>query len=221
MKDQILRLEERFNSLTLRERVMVAAAALVVVAGLGWNLLVAPAWDRHSRLTADLAALAAQKTRVASELTVAQAEAAQDVDAELKQRLSELGRRIAGVEHQLQQAGKDLIPPEEMASVLRNILEEVKGLKLVSLSTLPSEPLVPIDAEGAPAELAQVNLYRHRLEVDFEGTYLAVLQYLQKLEGLGRPLFWDRFELVVASYPMARIRVRVHTLSLGQGLVGV
>ncbi len=213
--------EARFDALTLRERTLLGAAVLVVLAFIGWQFFISPALNQRTRMQQQLDSLVQERQTVEAQLVAVKAEAARDIDAELKAKLKQLVQKNSAVETQLLEVGKDLIPPEEMGAVLREMLVRTEGLRLVSLRNLPVEPLVSTPDNGEQDPTAQLNLFRHPIVIEFEGGYLATISYLKRLEHLERPLFWDDFELRVESYPRARIQLKVHTLSFGPGLVGV
>ena len=134
-----------------------------------------------------------------------------------------------------------------MASVLESILQQHGQLKLVSVKSLPAQPLIRPDAEQPEPEklavgdsviatvetvdsLAQakpepensnVEVYRHGLQMEFEGNYLAALNYLKALEALQWEFYWDAVQLEVTKYPRSKIIITVHTLSLRDSWIGV
>ena len=64
-------------------------------------------------------------------------------------------------------------------------------------------------------------MYRHGLQLELEGSYLATLAYLKALQALPWEFYWDEVRLQVDKYPTAKITIVVHTLSLTEGWIGV
>lgn len=137
---------------------------------------------------------------------------------ELQAELRELDEQAASL------TSSGVVTPGEMSVALKEILALNQSLRLVSLRNLPAEPVM------TPAEslLGRVvgdsggpKLYRHSVELVFEGSYLDALAYTQSLEQLTWRLIWDQIELKTLAYPQARIRLLISTLSLRAGLVGV
>jgi len=140
------------------------------------------------------------------------------------------------VDQRLRALTVDLIPPREMARVLEAVLARDRGLRLLRLENLGTRPLVEPAAEGgdgqaegrqaaagpAPEDEAATvpRIFRHDLRMEFEGTFLDTLRYLQALERLPWRFYWDSVTLEVERHPRARVRIQVHTLSLEEGWIG-
>ncbi len=117
----------------------------------------------------------------------------------LQDQLQELDNRISRVTDVL-------IPPDRMVTLLRELLNE-NGLTLQRLDVKPAARVQ--SSEGDPG----VILYRHRLELDLQGNYTALMQYLDAIEAKPWQLFWDEISIETKNYPQLNIRLRVHTLS--------
>ncbi len=215
-------LTERLNRLTRRERGLILAALLIILA-LAWSSLVfSPLIDR--RHAADSAA-ALVSARIA-DLTVRTAEvtarAQQDPDRDNRQRLAQLQEEIRLLDARLQEETANLVSPRDMPLLLEELLRKTHGLKLVNLENLPPVPVLTQSAEESLVSAGSLpNLYRHGLRLELEGGFSATLAYLKALEQLPRGLFWDGLEFEVLEHPRARIILTVHTLSLQQELIGV
>jgi MSHA biogenesis protein MshJ len=208
-----LNLKSRFNAMSLRERAMVAGAALALVIFLWDRTLMNPLRLRQQQLQQDLAAT--QEGLAA--LTVAIQGRAEDNPLMLavKQKQS-LTQSLAAVDRELQSTSAGLIPPQRMLAALRDVLQREAGLRLVSMHNLPVTSLVPAQ-QGA----AMQGPYVHSLEFVVEGGYLDVLRYLEKVEALPWRFYWQVLELKTAEYPLNRVRIRLNTLSMDKEWLGV
>jgi MSHA biogenesis protein MshJ len=72
---------------------------------------------------------------------------------------------------------------------------------------------------GSSVNLPEV--YKHGLEIVFQGDYNSTLSYLRKLEQLPWKFYWEEVVYEVLDYPKAQIMVRIHTLSLDNGWISV
>ena len=129
-------------------------------------------------------------------------------------RIASLRDRIAEINAILGDHAAELIDPSEMAQVLEGVLKEQSRLSLVQISNTSPESLSASDDENA------VTFYRHGLEIEVEGSYLACLEYLNAIEALPWRLYWQVLELDVLEYPRNRIRIEVSTLSLDKEWIG-
>ena len=146
-----------------------------------------------------------------------------DPDSFAKQRQDELRRDIVAADAELELLYGQLIDPREMSLMLTSILQRDTTLELISLSNKPSELLLTAapDSDAAADTHAGIELFRHGMQMVFEGNYLDTVRYLQSLEGLQSKLFWERMEYSVSAYPKARITLEIYTLSTQRGWIGV
>ena len=57
-------------------------------------------------------------------------------------------------------------------------------------------------------------LYRHGVEVTVRGNYLDMVEYMSALDAMPTRMFWGSAQLDVETYPIARLTLTLHTLSL-------
>lgn len=230
MKARLQQLAARVEALSLRERAMVFAAGAAVIVFAGHALVLAPMFAEQAALRTQIAqqqeAASATDNEIAARVQAFQVDPDAPARARLNiinQELGQLGQQLLAIEH-------GLVPPERIAPLLESILRANGKLKLVSMRTLPVEPLsgppgsdaaaapaapaAPADTATAPAAPATPLLYRHGVEVTVRGNYLDMVDYMSALETLPTRMFWGRAQLDVEEYPAARLTLTLHTLSL-------
>ena len=226
MKAQLLQLKARLEAMSLRERAMVFAATAAVIVFAGHALLLAPTFAQQAALRTQIAQQLEAVTGTDAEIA-AKVQAFQvDPDAASRARLNSINQELGQLGQQLLAIEHGLVPPERIAPLLESILRANGKLKLVSMRTLPVEPLsgppgaatqaAPVEpAPGAASSAADVPLlYRHGVEVTVRGNYLDMVDYMSALEALPTRMFWGRAQLDVEEYPAARLTLTLHTLSL-------
>lgn len=124
---------------------------------------------------------------------------------QLSQRQAALEAELAALDARLANITEVLIPPQQMVSVLRELLDR-SDLTLVRLALQPV-------TQARAADVGQSALYEHKLELTLTGTFDDLSAYLRALEALPWHLFWDRLSIETLNYPQLRIRLDVHTLS--------
>lgn len=219
-------LAKLYHSLSLRERLLVAASVLVAVI-VAWYMFVAlpllhasvEVQSQHRTLVVTVQKLSQQRNTLKLKLE-------QDPLHDLKQRVAQLNRQLVQNNKLLKQRLQGLIAPQQMADVLESVLKQHHDLKLLKVQSLPAEPLVPAasgnkSATDTPQVKQRIQVYRHGLELQLEGSYLATLAYLKALQSLQWDFYWDAVRLQVEKYPKAKVTIRVHTLSLTEGWIGV
>ena len=141
MKALCLRYLAWFGALKARERNLVVLAALVLAGFMPYTLAIEPALRESRRLTtqaeSQARALAAIQTEVA-----ALARANVDPDQASRVRVTELTRQLHSLDEAMRRSQKGLVPADQMAKLLGNLLDRRGGLRIVALRTLPATPLL-------------------------------------------------------------------------------
>lgn len=132
-----------------------------------------------------------------------------------KQQLDELDKKLSAYDQQL-------ISAKEMTNILKSILSRESGLKMISMTSLPSVDIMA--SVNLPAELKNIpnrsTLYKRGAKLVFSGGYFETIDYLKKLENYGKHIFWDDFSYTVKTYPTAEVSLTVYTLTSEEGWVG-
>ena len=206
-----------------RERIVLLICAVVVLVFL-LNLLVLEPYSQQrkhaqseiTQLQVDISGLAVRSAEIEVRRT-------NDPNrANLKKQVA-LEQEREKLNQELQTNIVTLVPPREMAGLLKSLLTQEKKLQLISLENLAPEALSIGQNEQAQDEndkTIQPKIYRHRLRMEFLGDYLTLLKYLKQLEQLPRSLVWEEVEVETLVYPQARVRLQVSTLSLSEGWIG-
>ena len=208
----------RFDVMTIRERLLVTAAALVAVLMLWVLSFMDPITSRRAALNEEMANIrAAIESGISpDQLPDDPGRIASAKEKKLKIQLDEVNAKLAATS-----AG--LIPPERMVQVIRDVLSRQRGITLVSLHNKPVTNLIDAaqsdSPEAPPAETA--GPYMHPVELVIEGAYLDVLAYLQTLEALPWRFYWKVLELRTTEYPTNRVRIELGTLSMDKEWLGV
>lgn len=213
-------LRKMVNARTLRERAMLLTAVLVVL-GYSWVLLV---YDQLNTTQAESERLISNTTgqinRELSRNENVRQSYTQDPNAFVVTRIASLETQLEEVNGQLLELYGELILPQQMAGVLTQILQSETTLKLVSFANLPPEVLVD-EATGQAGDEQVMSVYRHGLQLEFEGDYLETIRFLKKVENLDTSFFWDNLQFQLNEYPLARISLSIFTLSTERGFIGV
>ncbi len=229
----------KFDALVLRERVLVALT-LVAALWMVWDFALQVPIDKSrsdianglSNTKAKLAA-AVQEQRLLSESTT------KDPDILLRAEQQALQAELAVLETELREAIARFVAPQKMPALLAELMRQHQGLSFKRVTRLPSEPLAASISQELLATTAEVDpvdnsdaidggdikpnpsLYRHPIELEFEGSYFDVLAYLAALEQSSWRLNWRSLEYQVDEYPLARVTIRLDTLSRRKEWLGV
>jgi len=226
MKEQWKMYAARIDALSLRERLMVFVAAIVVAVYLVFALSIEPGQKREKMLTA-------QTLQQRNELQVLQQQVQvlgkrmADPDGASRTRRDDLQVQIAAIDDSLKSMQHSLVPAQRMNTLLQSMLARNPRLQLVSMRTLPLSTLVEKRAgapEAAAADkqaLSEGNVFKHGVEVRVAGSYADLYDYLQRLEKLPARMFWSRATLNAGDYPKVTLTVTIYTLSLDKAWLEV
>lgn len=207
MKEQLKRYQERIDNATLRERVLVFAAATLVLVFLGNALLLKPLRDAQRRLSGDIAQRQTELRTVQTELQRMVRGRDADPDARNRERLAALRAEGTVLAAQLAEEQRRFTSPQRMREVLEEMLERNKRLQLVDLKTLPITDLAATQGQAGR------RIFRHGVELTLAGGYLDLYAYLRSLEELSTQLYWGKVEMNVTAYPSASLKLTVYTVS--------
>jgi MSHA biogenesis protein MshJ len=211
------------DRLSLRERLFLLAAVLIVLGGFWEALLAAPLEARERAATLRIATLKTNLDAFNASIT-ATAEGLSDGMPSQLDRLQALRARVAEGDEAMRVYTSDLIDPKQMRLVLEELIRRQSGLTLVKATNLEPRPLFEAQDAAAPGPGTSTDaprLYRHTLVLTLQGRFLDCVQYLELVERLPWHLYWARLEFKAGDYPINTIVLELHTLSLDQEWIGV
>jgi MSHA biogenesis protein MshJ len=221
LRQRVTQLLQRIDALSLRERLLVFGAMLVVIGGAWEALLAAPLDAREVIASAKVESMRERIGQLDEALDVASHGIGDGMTGHLD-RIRVLQQQVASADESVRIFTSDLVDPAEMRFVLEDLIRRQTGLKLVSVNNLAGRPLIELEADGANAAASSgPKLYRHGLVLVLEGSYLDCLAYLETVERLPWQLYWGSLVLETEQYPQSRITIELHTLSLEEDWIGV
>jgi MSHA biogenesis protein MshJ len=204
------RYAERIDNATLRERVLLFAAAALIVIFVVNATLIQPLRDTQRRLGADIAQKEAELRTIQGGLQRMMQAQRVDPDARNRERIAQLQLEVNSLDASIAQEQRRFTPPQRMRQVLEEMLERGKRLQVLDMKTLPASDLSATQGQSGR------RVFRHGMEITLAGSYLDLYAYLHGLEALPTQLYWGRAEMSVAEYPVATLKLTVYTLSFDQ-----
>lgn len=206
-------LQNRFESLTTREKIIVVATLLAGIWSLWDKFFYQSVNNQQMLLTQDLQKIAVQLD--AQNKTIIQLETNTYIDPNLanQNKLDTLKQQYEQLQEQMMLGDKKFVPPQIMSHVLHDILNQNSALSLINLDTLPISKLVSTSQEHP--------IYKHGLALTFNGNYLDTLKLLKALENLPWVFLWDTIDYQVKTYPNAEISIKAYTLSFEESWLGI
>ncbi|NOI59332.1 type II secretion system protein GspM [Vibrio coralliilyticus] len=215
MQQLWLQLNDKFQTLSLREKWLLTLCGLVVLSVMLLIWLIEPTVKTNHALSGQLSSTKQTVQRLEGDILLATAKLNKDpnqnIDLEFKKLLTESQQ----LSEQLAQIIENLISPSQMARLLEDVLAGTKGLKLVSLESMTAEPIT-----GGADNQTRTGYYLHPVRLELTGSYFSILTYLNTLESLPVNYYWRSFSYTVEAYPTARLVLEVYTLGTRQEFIG-
>jgi MSHA biogenesis protein MshJ len=224
MREQWRKLSAQFDARVMRERLLILFAVIIGTALLYDALALQPIEARKKRLERQIAE-ARTSLKLADTVLAAQMPIMDPDDVRRSYR-DALREQLAGIDQNMQGLQRGLVPPEHMAKLLEEMLSRGRGLRLLSLRTLPvqrfeSPGTAPagkggdLTAKSAPKD-PERTVYQHSFEITLQGSYFELHDYLAQLEKLQWQMFWGRVSVNTEQYPRLLVTLTVQTLSLSK-----
>ena len=217
LNDRYRKLSQRVNALSLRERVFVFAALLIVVLSLVQLLAIDSGQLRKANASGRIDSAQAAMQDMEQQRQALAASGSKEPDKTANNTLAVQVARLAGLNAELETRGRSLIPPDRMRQVMKDVVQDQAGVTIVGFKTLSPEPvLLPGAVEGTPP-----GYYRHGFEITLNGQYADLVAYLERLETLPWRFNWIEAKLDTANRPMLSLTLIIHTLSLEEAWLRV
>ncbi len=215
MNEFWLSMENRFGEMSAREKALVAICGLVTVGMLLFVLVLEPTLNQVSSSQKQLSQLKLANQKTESDVLRIQAQLKKNPNAEVEREVADLVAESERLSAQLAKIVEHLISPAEMTEVLEKVLAHQSGIHLVSMKTLPSEP---ISNDGDESQYS--GYYVHPVRMELTGGYFSIANYLNRLENLPASYYWRSFSYKVDEYPKATLVLEVYTLGSREAFIG-
>lgn len=217
--------DSKWNELTARERIMLLVVGLVAPLALIFVFLIEPAMIVLQKVPSKIEAMQTSIDAQDRVLQLLKSQEPKDPNVEARAELKRLRTQLSDANQDIKRAATNLVSPDQMLTLLRSVLANEQGIALVSAKSLPvvAKQLndKPVDADKDTKSVGpEAVIFIHPFELELEGTYQGLYNYLQKIEQLDGVFFWDTLEYKVDEYPSAKVKIKVHTLSSEAGWLG-
>lgn len=209
------KLRQKINSLNLRERKLITLTLVGLMLSLFLLLAWNPAWIKYQNVKSANYEMAANIEKIKNDIQILEDRSKQDVNLPYRIRLEKLKGIAKEQQEKINNITSALIQPEKMNLVFNGLLDKSK-LKFESIKNL--EPKI---IELKQAKNSNQVLYEHGLVIDMKGQYLHSLDYIKAIENQSWQLYWDEVQYKTTAYPMGELKLKVHTLSTSNKILGL
>ncbi len=216
-------INDLINKLSTRERILVLTGLLAVIYLLWDSFLITPIKKTNTALNIEYQSVKKQMSDLEKRQIMASNLLAQSRRKQLLKEIGQVERKINAFDVQISQRLQGRVAPEDMPALLNDVLQKNRKLELIQLNNLQAEPFISQEKteQSKAVDPDLVGIYRHSMELELQGSYLDILDYLQELESLKWKIFWDEVKMDVQEYPLDKVYIKVHTFSLKDGWLRV
>lgn len=233
---EILRqIQNRIDGLNLRERGIILCTVLLLMYFLFDMFIMQPLDIYKKNVHNNIVKTNAEIVALNVKIQQAVATGPESLRQHKIQEVQRLRQKNDDLDQELRQVTANLVTPQQMTTLLQQVLQQIDGLHLRKVVSLGSTPLILRDksaaktgkgaatGEGETAEKpdSDKTVYRHGLQIVFDGNFFATLEYLKKLEQLKWNFIWDDIKFEVKNYPEATTTLSLYTISLDKNWIGV
>ena len=219
MNKQFIEISEKINALSFRERLMVIVTVVVLFGFIWWNLFALPLLDKTKRLHKKTKALETEIITINATAAAIRKRIEDGVFKTKQQKLTLLKQELRKVNELLEGKPEALIEPAEMFELMQQLIFAESKLKLTGMKRKEVKSIFSSGGSESNPE-QQPEIYRHVLQMSFEGKFESILKYIQKLESLEWKLIWDQITLKTNEYPVIAVDIEISTLSDNKSWVG-
>lgn len=199
--------EEKFISLTQREKVIIIVAA-IFLSGFGlFKYLIEPQLFEMDKIDREKRKVQSQLLTTSGQVSEIENALKIDPNEKIKQEIKVIREEIAKVEADLDDVMTEYVAPEQMASALTNLLMTSDSIRVVGMSVLPPEKVQHSSDTEIP------NYYRHLFEIDLEGDYFSLMDFVKKLSVGSSQFNVQNLDYIVSEHPTAVMKLTLITIS--------
>lgn len=196
-------LEENFGVLPARQRVMIAAAAVLLIVLPMLSYVIMPDLESATALSSENERLNQQIEQVNSAVDELKGEFDEDINEPLRQEIKQLQVSASNARQSVENSAT-LQEVSQRRAFLNSVLNTSDALEIQSLTA--KEPRKVF-------ETGSIALYEHAVEAVFTGTYFDVLAFVRVLQSQHPNVIWAHFDYQVKRYPQGQITLEWHLLS--------
>lgn len=220
---------EKVDQFSVRERILILITSLAAVFFL-WQVIIFDQIDYlKNKISSNITKMQQQISNFQGQINQVTTTLSLDPIVRLEEQVKKLYKENEELKAKLFTMKEKLISPEQMILVLKNILDN-KTLDIISLKNLPFIPVITDqNAKEQSEEEKDVvdsssnltfKVYKHGLEIIFNGSFFQVRDFLLEAESLPYKLLWEELEFAVTEYPLAKVKIVIGALSVNIGLIG-
>jgi MSHA biogenesis protein MshJ len=224
IKFDFAKIEQAFNKITLRERILIFSALLICTFSISYYWIFEPLMVKQVKADKALKSVYNQEKKLNNEIAQVKLRLRKDPLQAINNKIAFSMQTLTALDKQLDDKLVKFIHAKKMPVALTKVLSRSPGVKVKSLTTQPVSVFnSAVDtAENRASDNSVADkavFYKHTLELQLVGSYNAIYQYFLNLEAVPEKFYWSVLTYRVDAYPLAEVMIQIYTLSDQQDLV--
>ena len=218
--DGIDGIRKKYHALAARNKFIILMVGLTIFGLLNYLVALKPLWVTHTKLNLDLKQAKIQLSESQNKLA--------DLHRKRQVQLEKVNQSQTLHQDMQNWSPENKFPEftqqqsQQLLHVIENLLKQHQGAKLVDFANLEAKILFDQPthtAENTPLKKSTlVNstavLYQQGIKIEIQGGYWQLVNFLGHLETQKLQILWDEVQLEVIKYPLSKLTLNIHTLSL-------
>jgi MSHA biogenesis protein MshJ len=215
-----------FDKLEKREQNLLIVLVPTTIIVVFFLLLIEPEFNKSGRLADSVSRLESQLALSRQSNLELLQQAKIDPDIAVSQQIEGLQKSLAKLNHEFEGELSQLVSPQAMPVLLEQIFTKANDLSLINMTSVAPQVLnananEQSNSSGNKTQMSQQPIYRHGIEITFEGSFFATRDFLAQAETLGWKLYWQDLSYAVSDHPSAITKLTLFTLSTSEAFIGV
>ncbi len=216
MKQQWQNWSEQVAQLQQREKQLLLGVGIFLVAYLALWFIIQPAHEQYTKNTNAFVKAQRQIESQTAQKKMIQQALARNYLVELDNQIVNKEARLKSLDEQLADYKQVFVNPEQMLSILRDVLNENNKLELHSFNILPAQPIYLDEVKKQ-----DVAFFHHELAIEIDGRFFDLYDYVTTLGALQETIYIDGFDYQVIEYPIARLKLTLTTVSGDEKIISI
>lgn len=210
-----------FDKLAFREQRLIFVLVPVTIIIVMFLMLIEPQMKQVRAKEKRIGDLQKQLVMADSSITDLLTEASKDPNENIKKQIDSVTQRLSAIDKSFAEQLNQLVLPKAMPVLLQEVFNEAEGLKVISVKSIAPEELFADIQNESQQNQDEDKIYRHGIELVFDGDYFATRDFLLAAEQLGWKIYWQSLNYQVTEYPKAKTTLSLFTLSTSEAFISV
>lgn len=216
-----LNIKNKFDALSLRERILIGAAIIVVIYVVWYMVLYDYILATNEEISQKAKQIQEQISGLEGQIDTISGLLGRNPTYVLVKQAKDLKEGNKVLSEKIHQESAKMVSSKEMVKIVNSLIQKGGNLTILSIESQETQPLFSAKSLEDNGKTKKIQLFRHGIKIEIIGEYFEVVKFLKELRVKKLNVVWDELSYQVVKYPKAKVTLVLHTLSLEEGWIGV